>query len=173
MSTEPSESEAVSQFIVYGAYGEVMHQFQVFEMVLWGFLTRGIKAGSSLEQAMERVERWNSTTLGSLWRGLRSQDHWPSSLVAEIDKAVDARNFLAHHFLREYFLVRPSVEHRESALVQLTEVSNRLSWLTESLKEHSRTLKIPDIDELGEEVLDELEALRPTSWLTNADNENG
>jgi peptidoglycan hydrolase-like protein with peptidoglycan-binding domain len=39
----------VGQFIVYGAYGEIMHQFQVFELTLWGFLTRAIKGGTTLD----------------------------------------------------------------------------------------------------------------------------
>jgi hypothetical protein len=29
--------ERVDQFIVCGADGEIMHQFQVFELTLWGF----------------------------------------------------------------------------------------------------------------------------------------
>ena len=71
MSETVSEDE-VDQFIVYGGYGEVMHQLQVLELALWGFLTRGIKPGTSLDQGMKKVEKWNATTIGSLLRaGLR------------------------------------------------------------------------------------------------------
>ena len=52
MSKPEVSDERVDQFIVYGAYGEVMHQFQVFEMTLWGFLTRGIKPGMSESQTI-------------------------------------------------------------------------------------------------------------------------
>jgi hypothetical protein len=54
---EPSD-ERVDQFIVYGAFGEVMHQFQVFEMTLWGFLTRSIKAARRL------TRRWGRSGSG-------------------------------------------------------------------------------------------------------------
>jgi len=53
MSESEVPDERVDQFIVFAAYGEVMHQFQVFEMTLWGFLTRGIKPGMSESQAFE------------------------------------------------------------------------------------------------------------------------
>ena len=105
-TTRPDE---VDQFIIYGAYGEIMHKFQVFELTLWGFLARSIKSGTTLNQAMDRISRWDSTNLGTLWRGLRTQDHWPSEMVSEVDNAVAARNYLAHHFLRDYFVVRPSM----------------------------------------------------------------
>lgn len=171
MTADDVEPERMNQFIVYGAFGEVMHSFQVFELVLWGFLTRSIKRGTSLDQAMERVERWNSTTLGSLWRGLRTHDHWPDGMIAEVDQAVTARNYLAHHFLREYFLVRPSTEHRENALDQLATIANRLDALIAGMEAHSRTLGIPDIDELDNETRQEIEALRPTTWLADPADE--
>lgn len=63
MSESKASGEQVDQFIVYGAYGQVMHQFQVLEMTLWGFLTRGIKPGMSHSQAMDRIARWDGTTL--------------------------------------------------------------------------------------------------------------
>ncbi|MEV6907226.1 hypothetical protein [Amycolatopsis sp. NPDC051071] len=122
-------SEKVDQFIVYGAYGEIMHKFQIVEMVLWGFLARGLKRDITSDQGLAKVEQWDATTFGKVWRGLRTQDHWPEDVVAEVDQAVKARNYLAHHFLREYFLVAPSETHQEDALTQLVRIDRRLAAL--------------------------------------------
>jgi hypothetical protein len=162
---EEIEYEDVDQFIIYGAFGQIMHEFQVFELVLWGFLTRGIKPATQFDQAMQRVDRWDSTTLGGLWRGLRTQDHWPDGIVSEVDSAVEARNYLAHHFLREYFLAKASSSNREDALTQLANVANRLDALMSRLEAHSRDLGIPEFDQLDEETRLEIEAMRPESWL--------
>jgi hypothetical protein len=121
--------ERVDQFIVYGAYGEVMHQFQVFELTLWGFLTRGIKPGMSESQAFDKVTKWDGTTLGALVRGLKSQGHWPEGMVEPLEQAVETRNYLAHHFLREYFVVAPSEKVKKQATEQLANVSTRLEDL--------------------------------------------
>jgi hypothetical protein len=70
--------ERVDQFIVCGADGEIMHQFQVFRVDPLGILARTIKGGATLDQAMDKVWKWDGTTFGELARGLRNQDHWPS-----------------------------------------------------------------------------------------------
>ncbi|RSN61527.1 hypothetical protein DMH01_15575 [Amycolatopsis sp. WAC 04182] len=143
-----------------------MHQFQILELPLWGFLARNLKSGITFDQGTAKVERWDATTFGKLWRGLRTQDHWPAGLVAELDQAVKARNYLAHHFLREYFLVVSSDEHREDALTQLARIGKRLDAVLTRLGEHGGALGLPDDDELDEQTRQKIEALRPTSWLT-------
>ncbi|WP_336160018.1 hypothetical protein [Amycolatopsis sp. VC5-11] len=167
MSDDQPEPERVSQFIVYAAYGEIMHQFQVLELVLWGFLSRSFKNGITLEQGMDRVEQWNGTTFGQMWRGLRTQPHWPDGVVAEVDSAVEARNHLAHHFLREYFLVAPSEAHREDGLAVLHRIASRLDALLDQLDEHSRALGVPNVEDLDEQARQEIETLRPTTWFTD------
>ena len=165
MSESEVPDEQVDQFIVYGAYGEVMHQFQVFELTLWGFLTRGIKPGMSESQAFDRVTKWDGTTLGALVRGLKSQDHWPEGMVESLEQAVETRNYLAHHFLREYFVVTPSEKVKKQATGQLANVSTRLEDLQEALEAHLRLLGVAGIEELDEEAQAEIDKLRPTEWL--------
>ena len=46
-------------FLIYGAYGNVMHKFQVLELGLWSF--QQIKPGASFDQAMAKVEKWNGS----------------------------------------------------------------------------------------------------------------
>jgi hypothetical protein len=167
--TQPEASdERVDQFIVYGAYGEVMHQFQVLEMTLWGFLTRSIKDGTSLDQAMDKVWKWDGTTFGKLVRGLKSQDHWPDGMVDSLEEAVQTRNYLAHHFLRNYFMVTPSEKIKDQATSQLAEVSARLEDLQEALEAHLRSLGVAGDEELDEETMAEIDRLRPTEWLGEA-----
>ena len=95
------------QFIVYAGYGEVMHRFQTFELLLWQFLVRGIKRGSSLAQGVgqgpDKIIKWDNTTAGAIVRGLKSQAHWPDGMIDSLQEAVETRNYLADHFLREYF----------------------------------------------------------------------
>jgi hypothetical protein len=161
---EPSD-EQVDQFIVYGAYGQVMHQFQILELTLWGFLMRGIKPGMSHSQAMEKITKWDGTTLGQVVRGLKSQGHWPTGIIESLEQAVETRNYLAHHFLREYFVVAPSEQARKQATEQLAHVSARLEDLEEALEAHLRSLGVASIDELGNEARAEIEQLRPKDWL--------
>ena len=165
MSEPEVSDERVDQFIVYGAYGEVMHQFQVFEMTLWGFLTRGIKPGMSESQTIDRLAKWDGTTLGQVVRGLKSQTHWPEGMIKSLEQAVETRNYLAHHFLREYFVVAPSERIRDQATDQLAHVSARLQDLQEALDAHLRSLGVADIDELDEETRAEIDKLRPRDWL--------
>jgi hypothetical protein len=165
MTQSEASDERVDQFIVYGAYGEVMHQFQVFELTLWGFLTRTIKDGTSVDQAMDKVWKWDGTTFGKLVRGLKSQGHWPPGMIDSLEEAVQARNYLAHHFLRNYFMVTPSERNKEQATNQLAEVSARLEDLQEALEDHLRSLGVTGIEELDEETLAEIDKLRPTDWL--------
>ncbi|WP_433470781.1 hypothetical protein [Saccharomonospora azurea] len=165
MNDLPPDPEGVDQFVIYGAYGEIMHKFQILEMVLWGFLARSFKSGTTLDQGMAQVERWNATTFGQMWRGLRTQEHWPDDVVVECDQAVMARNYLAHHYLREYFLVTPSQANRETAGVQLARIADRLDTLLDRLEQHGRSIGVPDVNDLDEQARQEIEALRPTTWL--------
>ena len=180
MPAPEASGDQVDQFIVYGAYGQVMHQFQVLELTLWGFLTRGIKPGMSQSQALDRVAKWDGTTLGAIVRGLKSQGHWPEGMMEFLEQAVDARNYLAHHFLREYFMVAPSERVKEQATDQMAHMSAQLDDLEEALEAHLRSLGIAGIDELDEEARAEIEKLRPKDWWLgeppeqdNADDNRG
>jgi hypothetical protein len=134
-------------------------------MTLWGFLTRGIKPGMSHSQAMDRIAKWDGTTLGQVIRGLKSQEHWPEGVIESLEQAVETRNYLAHHFLREYFMVAPSERVREQATDQLAHVSARLDDLEEALEVHLRSLGVAGIDELDDDARAEIEKLRPKDWL--------
>jgi hypothetical protein len=165
MTQPEAPEERVDQFIVYGAYGEIMHQFQVFELTLWLFLTRTIKGGTTLDQAMDKVWKWDGTTFGKVVRGLKSQDHWPNGMIDSLEEAVQTRNYLAHHFLRNYFMVTPSERIKEQATKQLASVSARLEDLQEALEDHLRSLGVPGIEELDEETMAEIDKFRPAEWL--------
>jgi hypothetical protein len=164
MSAGTTDQEHVDQFIVYGGYGEVMHQLQVLELTLWGFLTSGIKPGTSLDQGMKKVEKWNGTTIGNLVRGLKSQSHWPDGLVDQLEMAVEIRNYLAHHFLREYFTVAPSQKARDDASQWLADISVWLESVEEQLEAHQSALGITGLEDLDEDALVEIDRLRPAEW---------
>jgi hypothetical protein len=72
---------------------------------------------------MDKVWKWDGTTFGKLVRGLRSQDHWPEGMIEPLEEAVQTRNYLAHHFLRSYFMVTASEKIKEQATSRLASVS--------------------------------------------------
>jgi hypothetical protein len=166
MPDPASEGNHVEQFIIYGGYGQVMHQLQGLELTLWGFLARGLKKGMSLDQGMKKVEKWNGTTIGDVIRGLKSQPHWPDGMTDQLDMALNIRNYLAHHFLREYFTALPSEEIRETASQWLADVSVWLEALEEFLEAHLRSLGVPTYQDLEEDFIAEMDKLRPTTWTT-------
>ena len=143
-----------------------MHRLQVLELSLWLIQSRGIKEKSTLEQGMAKVEKWNGTTLGELMRGMKNQPHWPPGLVDKLMKAVDLRNYLAHHYLREYFAIRPSETNRERAAEELAQLSVFVEELIEELDAHVASLGVPiDDSQLDEEMRMEIDQLRPSEWL--------
>ena len=157
----------LNQSVIYLAYGDVMHQFQVFELTLWQFLSRTLKPGTTFEQGMEKVDRWNGTTLGALVRGLKTQDHWPDGVPEALETAVETRNFLAHYYLREYFLVLPSERILDEALTELAELREWIIQLEGQLEQHLQSLGIPTSAELTDEERSGFEGLRPTTWHRN------
>lgn len=163
MSEEP-DNESIDQFIVFAAYGEVMLGFQLMELSLWSLNAINLKPAIQAAQATAKVEKWNGTTFGDLLRGLRTQPHWPPDLLDQLDRALEARNYLAHHFLREYFVLKPSVDARDRATAQLAEIARRQEMLQDELDAHLRSIGVPNVDELDDELIEELDALRPTSW---------
>jgi hypothetical protein len=138
------------------------------ELSLWSLHAINLKRGIQPHQVTAKVERWNGTTFGDRLRGMRAQTHWPADLLEELDHALEARNYLAHHFLREYFVLTPSLEARDQATAQLVHIADRLETLQTQLDAHLRSIGVPDVDELDEDLIKELDALRPTSWTTGS-----
>lgn len=169
--SEPS-SEELDQFIIFGGYGEVMYRFQVLEMGLWGLLARSIKPATTMDQAMAKVEKWNGTTFGELMRGIKNQPHWPKDLLAELLNAVELRNYLAHHFLREYFIAQRTKANRDSAAQELANMANWLDDLSDELDAHLASQGIASIDNLDEETAAEIDALRPKDWFYFMDGDS-
>lgn len=159
-----ADSDEPNSGVVYVGYGEVMHKLQVLELALWQFATRRFKRATTGEQMLQKVEAWDKTELGRMWRPLSEQDHWPTSLVDMIDDLVESRNFLAHRFLVLHFLRQQSHEHIDESAEYLIDLSVRLDATLVLIEEHARNLGIAGVDDLDEETLQKLEALRPTSW---------
>jgi hypothetical protein len=81
-------------------------------------------------------------------------------------KAIDLRNYLAHHYRREYFAVKPSEQNREPAAQELAAISVFLEELINELDAHVASLGVPVGDsEFDEETRVEIDQLQPTEWL--------
>jgi hypothetical protein len=164
---DQEDSAEINRYMVFGAYGKLMLDFQALELTLWQFLMQRIKPRTTADQRFRKIEGWYSTTLGRLYESVKAQGHLPQSLADELDGAVKARNYLAHHFLIEWAIVVPSTEVRDPALEELARISDRLTVLEEALADHLRGQGFDieaDLSSLDEETLREIEALRPTRW---------
>ena len=106
------------------------------------------------------MERYNARTVDER---NRSQDHWPDGLVDKLLEAVDVRNYLAHHYLREYFVVVPAAANRDRAAQELADLSVWVEDLIGELDEHVRLLGIDVGEELDEQLAREVDA--PTGSL--------
>lgn len=86
-------------------------------------------------------------------------------MIESLEEAAQTRNYLAHHFLRNYFMVTPSEKIKALATSKLVNVSVRLEDLREALEDHLRSLGVVGSEELDEETMAEIDKLRPTEWL--------
>jgi hypothetical protein len=154
----------VGEAVIYIGYGDLMRKLQLMEWNLWEIQARRMKPKIRAEDAFAKLEKLDATTFGSLVRGMQTQDHWPAGIVDELLAAVDLRNHLAHHFLREFFLAEQSEENYTRGADQLAEWSLRVDDLDERLDAHIQTMSDVTWDELDEDLKAEIEAMRPTTW---------
>lgn len=171
--TQPEHDDHVGEYLIYIGYGQVMRQLQVLELGLWGLLSRKIKPGTNLGQAMDMVAKWDGTTFGQLMRGAKNQDHWPEGLVDKLLEAVKIRNYLAHHFLREYFMAVPSQQNLDDASTQLAELSAWLEELDGELDAHLESLGIETPSSFDAETEALAQSMRPERWFGFVEDVSG
>jgi hypothetical protein len=101
---------------------------------------------------------------------MKTQPHWPEGLVDKLLEAVDIRNYLAHHFLREYFMATPTQENLEDASSQLAELSVWLEELDAELDAHLESLGIETPSSFDAETKALADSLRPEKWFGFVDD---
>lgn len=158
---ESEDAEADGTALIYVGYGSLMRKLQLMELNLWEIQALSIKSKTTEAQAFARIEKWDGTTFGSLVRGMKNQGHWPAGMTEDLEQAVELRNHLAHNFLREFFLAEPSAANFERGTNQLLDWSLKVDDLDTRLGAHLRALGVPDLDDLDDDLLAQLDALRP------------
>jgi len=78
------------------------------------------------KRAKELLNEINKHTLGQLLRKLHQTGETFKPLAAQLEKALDERNRLSHHFFRHHNLRRSSDEGRDIMLKDLTEIHDCL-----------------------------------------------
>jgi len=78
------------------------------------------------KRAKELLDEVNKHTLGQLLRKLQKTGPAFDPLKAQLEKALDERNRLSHHFFRHHNLRRSSDEGRDIMLADLTEIHDCL-----------------------------------------------
>jgi hypothetical protein len=132
------------------------------ELTLFEILSHGIERKSTLDQGLAKVTGWFGNSLGTIIRNVRP--YLPQVLADELGEALAARNFLAHHFLREWAVITPSTESTDAALADLDRYSTGLDALNRALEDHMRSQGWEPDPELDEDTQREIDALRPTTW---------
>jgi hypothetical protein len=95
---------------------------------------------------------------------MKNQGHWPAGMTDDLEQAVALRNHLAHNFLREFFLAEPSGANFERGTQQLLDWSLKVDDLDERLRVHAHSIGVPDPDDQDNDMLTELNDLRPKTW---------
>lgn len=161
------DDEPLTAGIIYVGYGEVMHKLQVIELNLWQIQALRMKAGTNDAQAFAKVQKWDATTFGALYRGMKQQDHWPERLIWKVGQAVELRNYLAHHLLREFFLTAESQANYERGANRLIRWLQLVSDLDAELELHAKSLGGQDFGDLDDVTKAAIDAVRPESWPFN------
>jgi hypothetical protein len=74
---DQEDSAEINRYMVFGAYGKLMLDFQALELTLWQFLMQRIKPRTTADQRFHKIEGWYSTTLGRLYESVKAQGHLP------------------------------------------------------------------------------------------------
>jgi hypothetical protein len=151
---------------IYRLYGMVMHQFQLIEMNVWAIKALQFKPGVQLHQGFEKVRMWDAKGLfGQLVKDMATQEHWPPGMPEKLAEAAQVRNYLAHRFLREFFVAKESVENFDRGIYQLYAWLEMVTGLDEALETHVSSLNGGEIDP---ELAEELKQFIPESWPLDA-----
>lgn len=162
--SDPADPNADSTALIYVGYAALMHALQLLELHLWAIQALNLKANSTDDQNFAKVEKWDGTTFGALVRGMKAQSHWPTGMTDDLEQAVELRNYLAHNFLREFFLASTSAENFGRGTEQLVDWSRKVDDLDERLRIHSESLGVPAIETLDAALLKQIDESRPVNW---------
>ena len=157
----------VDRSLVYVAYGELMHRIQVFDLTVVQLISWLGEPGASFTEKVDEIEELISKTLGRLIHKAKERHEFPDALVDDLDEMLSRRNYVAHHFRREYFMVVTSERVREQALVWLAETAARLESLEAALEDQLHRLGAPDISDL-DPTLAKIDEMRPSDWPAHA-----
>lgn len=152
--------------IVYRLYGQLMHQFQLLEMNLWAIKALRFKDGVQMHQGIVKLESWDAHGLfGQLVNDLAPLPTWPAEMVGRLREAASIRNYLAHRFLREFFVAKDSEEKFDRGITQLVTWIQSMNELDADLESHVSSLPGGEVDP---ELAALLEEQRPDSWPIGA-----
>lgn len=157
---------------LYAQYGMAAETAQVFEVetgnYALAYLAMFVKPGEVTREETEIfravIDDLNRKTLGAMLRHVKSTAKIDSALIEILDKALDRRNYLTHHFFRKHNFAIQSVSGRISMLEDLQQVNSDLrrgldlmNAMTDSLNQiagHGKNLAevVKDFVERGKRI---------------------
>lgn len=141
--TDVVDDVAMARFTTMGAYGEVMLRFQLLEMSYWSILASRKPLGMSLAQHIAKLRKQDRQTAQRLINTL----DLPPDLHREAMTAADARDLLAHRFLRERAVFFGDPRASNDATRVLAEVDKKIDDFKQRLEAYMRELGIDELDE--------------------------
>lgn len=155
------EEHQASNFLVFGAFGEVIFRFQVLELTFFSILAHRQKRGMSFDQRLQKLGAWDQRGMLKL---LMQQAELPSELHKEALVAVNTRNYLVHRFMRERAPFLHDAAFRTKVAEELAGVLYHLDHFEARLEEYTRQLGIAQITDEDLEKLGLIDP-GPNDWL--------
>jgi hypothetical protein len=145
-NTMPAEEVAPDSWLaqqVYAKFGLAMYAGQALEYVIATLLEwSGFTSGQYLShEEWERADiNFLRKTLGALRKELLAQPIDLAHLEGDLTRAVELRNFLAHHYFRERIDALTTQEGCKNMLAELEQAVNLLNGVVQKLRSITRNM---------------------------------
>lgn len=124
---------------IYAQYGRAMLGFQVVEAGLVRIAIPTLpepRAGATVEEAWRDVDKLYGKTMGHVKHKIENGvEGIPSKLVDELTWGLEARNTLAHNYLRDRLAALQDADARQTMIAELDGIIERTAALNELVRE--------------------------------------
>jgi hypothetical protein len=137
------------QYDLYAQFGIAAEKAQTLELEAGNFVLTYLglffKPGQITEEQRKflssLVDDMNHKTLGRLLKGIKGLATFDPSFLATVERALERRNYLTHHFFRSHNFAINSVEGRRTMIAELKKIQEELGLAHAHLSAASSSLQ--------------------------------